>query len=381
MIKELRKLEEQGLITLRPHNTLPLLIANYTPDVQYSRLWNDHPLLTQCRGLIVSESGEVIGRSMEKFFNYEEHLQFDDLPDIPLDEPHKVYNKLDGSLGIVFFYDGKWRISTRGSFHSDQAEYAEKNLLPKYDLSKLSRDYTYLVEIIYKQNRIVVDYGDKEELILVATIRTEDGAEPLSLERYRNDKPYNVFPIVKEFKLTMDYLIENSDKFDDGNTEGFVIHFYSGLRVKMKLEQYVKLHKVLTGLTKRRIWELLRDGEDIDEIYKIAPDEVYDWIEETVNELQTQYKELELASKLVFASAYCKLAKEIDLLPKHMPDKKEVEEYEAKKRKEFAKIVTSNEKIKKEGLVPFMFRMYDGKKIEDLIWKLIYPDHEIINTE
>lgn len=60
MIEELRKLEKEGLITLRSHDELPLFIANYTPDVQYDRLWDEHPLLTQCRGLIVDEDGEVI---------------------------------------------------------------------------------------------------------------------------------------------------------------------------------------------------------------------------------------------------------------------------------------------------------------------------------
>lgn len=373
MIKELRKLEEQGLITLRPHNTLPLLIANYTPDVQYERLWNDHPLLTQCRGLIVSEDGEVVGRPFEKFFNYEEHLQFDDLPDIPLDEPHKVYNKLDGSLGIVFFYDGKWRISTRGSFHSDQAEYAEKNLLPKYDLSKLSRDYTYLVEIIYKQNRIVVDYGDKEELILVATIRTEDGAEPLSLERYRNDKPYNVFPIVKEFKLTMDYLIENSDKFDDGNTEGFVIHFYSGLRVKMKLTEYVRLHRLMTGLTKRSIWEHLKNGDDLEELYKTAPDEVYDWVENTSNELREEYKKILTLSDNIFHNIF----KSIEV-PYKFPGRV-IDESEFRKR--FAHQVLNNKDIKEYDLKSIMFKMFDGRGVHDLLWKKIKPEHGTINTE
>ena len=148
MIEKLRKLESEGLITLRPHNDLLLLIANYTPDVQYDRLWDEHPLLKQCRGLIVDEDGAVIARPFPKFFNYEEHLEFDDLEDIP-NEPFEVYEKMDGSLGIVFHYRGKWRVATRGSFHSDQADYAMENLLPKYDISNLDKSKTYLFEIIY----------------------------------------------------------------------------------------------------------------------------------------------------------------------------------------------------------------------------------------
>lgn len=147
MIDELRKLENDGLITLRSHDELPLYIANYTPTVQYDRLWNEHPLIKECRGLIVDENGSIVARPFKKFFNYEEHLEFDDLSDVP-NEPFEVWEKLDGSCGICFYYT-KWIISTRGSFHSEQADYANEVLLPKYDTSKLDKSKTYLFEIIY----------------------------------------------------------------------------------------------------------------------------------------------------------------------------------------------------------------------------------------
>lgn len=371
MIEELRKLEEEGLITLRPHDELPLLIANYTPEVQYERLWNEHPLITQCRGLIIDEDGQVIARPFPKFFNYEEHLEFDSLPDIP-NEPFRVYEKMDGSLGIVFHYQGKWRVATRGSFHSDQAEKAQE-MLNHYGTKYLPWGHTYLVEIIYPENRIVVNYGEDEKLVLLAVIHNSTGEE-----KDVHDFQFTFHEVVKEYTGVKD--VESLTEVEEENKEGFVIHFESGLRMKVKLEEYVRLHRLLTGLTKRTIWELLKDGEDIEKIYDTAPDEVYEWVEETVNEIQTQYNEIELASKMIFAGVYCRLATMVELSPKHMPDEEKVEKYEAEKRKEFAKIVTSNENIKKEGLTPMMFRMYDGKKIDDLIWKNIKPSHEPIEA-
>lgn len=360
MIEELRKLEEEGLITLRPHDELPLYIANYSREVQYERLWNEHPLITQCRGLIIDEDGEVIARPMKKFFNYEEHMDVDSLPDIP-NEPFDVYEKMDGSCGICFFYDGSWIISTRGSFHSDQAEYANEVLLPKYDTSRLDKSKTYLFEIIIDWNRIVVNYGDREELVLLACIDSKTGKEtdisgidwPHKAEKY-------------DFK-SFNEILEKMEEFDDGNSEGFVVKFESIGRVKIKLEEYVRLHRLLTGLTKRTIWELLKDGEDIEKIYDTAPDEVYDWVEETVNELSERHENLSILSDILYTSIINSIGAKTDF---------DTEEEESQYRKEFAQSALSNEQVQEYGLQSVMFRMFDGRSIDDLIWRQIKPEHE-----
>lgn len=360
MLEELRKLEEEGLITLRPHNGLPLLIANYTPTVQYNRSWNEHPLLKECRGLVVDEGENVVGRCLNKFFNYQEHQEFDSLPDIP-NEKFEAWEKLDGSCIILFNYKGKWECATRGSFHSDQADYANEVLLPKYDISKLDKSKTYIFEILLKNNRIVVDYGDREELVLLACIDTETDKEtdiseiewPHKAERYDFD--------------SFDEILSNKEKFDDGNTEGFVVKFESIGRVKIKLDEYVRLHRLLTGLTKRTIWELLKEGDDLDELYKTAPDEIYDWVKETKEEILDEYKKYSLTSKVIFSLIKGRLGLSSDL------------ENESLKRKMFAKLAT-DKYIKESGITPMLFRLYDERDIDELIWKQIKPDNETINT-
>lgn len=212
------------------------------------------------------------------------------------------------------------------------------------------------------KNRIVVDYGDREELVLLACIdpETKEETDISEIEWPHKAKKYNFNSLEEILKVNKD------------NAEGFVIHFESGLRIKIKLEEYVRLHRLVTGLTKRAIWEMLRDGDNIEELYSTAPDEIYDWVKDTVGELNKQYKDLEFAAKLIFASAYCKLSL-------HKKDEfihEDGEEDAAEKRKAFAKIVTSNERIKTEGYLPMMFRMYDGREISDLIWKAIKPEHE-----
>ena len=52
-------------------------------------------------------------------------------------------------------------------------------LLANYhtDLGTLDREYTYLFEIIYPSNRIVVDYGSSRRLVLLAAVHTQTGIE------------------------------------------------------------------------------------------------------------------------------------------------------------------------------------------------------------
>lgn len=41
------------------------------------------------------------------------------------------------------------------------------------------------------------------------------------------------------------------------DAEGYVIRFASGVRAKAKLSEYVRLHKLLTGVTERDVWRYL----------------------------------------------------------------------------------------------------------------------------
>ena len=113
-----------------------------------------------------------IARPLPKFFNLSEYQGT-----IPDGVPN-IYEKLDGSLIILFHYQGEWEVASRGSFASEQAQMA-RVLLANYqaDLGTIDREYTYLFEIIYPSNRIVVDYGSSRRLVLLAAVHTQTGVE------------------------------------------------------------------------------------------------------------------------------------------------------------------------------------------------------------
>ena len=185
--------------------------------------------------MVLDENGYTVAYPLPKFFNIEEVEHFG-LPD----EQFDVYQKLDGSLGIVYFWDGKWRVNTRGSFESNQALTAKFILEDKYGSAFLDKELTYLFEIIYPENRIVVNYRDTNDLILLTSF-SKQGEEQLS-ELDRLNSHYNV---VKRYHFS-DYKTIKSLDWD--NHEGFVVKLSNGYRVKIKFDTYCKLHYILSGV-------------------------------------------------------------------------------------------------------------------------------------
>ena len=129
----------EGLIEKNSHPTLPIAIYNYSRKVQYEGLWDEVTKI--CRGLVLDNDGNVVAKPFGKFFNIEEG-KFEPT------EKFEVWEKMDGSLLIVFWYEGKWIVATRGSFTSDQA-IKGIGLLKKYNTDIMFRHLTYCFEIIY----------------------------------------------------------------------------------------------------------------------------------------------------------------------------------------------------------------------------------------
>jgi RNA ligase len=345
MIQILEQYYNDGLLHKQVHPTLPLTIWNYSPKVQYEGLWDE--ITIQCRGLVTDDEGNIVARPFGKFFNYEE-LDPEKIPN----EPFDVFEKLDGSLGVLFNYKGEWVLATRGSFTSEQAKRGWQ-ILQKYNYKRLIEDKTYLFEIIYKENRIVVDY-DYEDLIMLAVIDNNDGYEykifdeRVHLEGIRFVNMYRNlgFKFVKKYDGIKDYsTLKDLIKDDE---EGFVVRFESGFRMKIKGSEYVRLHKILTNVSNRDIWEYLKDGKPLNDIIEKVPDEFYDWVKETKENFEKNFSNLKTEYEMKFKSI--------------------MESEENISRKEFALKAINN------NFPSILFYMFDGKNYDEIIWKILYPD-------
>lgn len=332
-LKTLREYESEGWLYSQVHPTLPLIIWNYSQSTQYEGKWDEITLM--CRGLVTDDKGNIIARPLPKFFNIEEAKHE------PTEE-FSVYEKMDGSLGILFCYKGDWIFASRGSFTSDQAVEFKKIFMDNYDTDFLSPGYTYLWEIIYPENRIVCDYGNMRDVILLACIETTDGGEvDVNLGYYTDN-----FNVVKEYDAINDFRELKGIVKD--NQEGFVVKFSNGDRCKIKGEEYIRLHKIMTQVSTTSIWDVLANGGSMESVIADVPDEFYTKIKEYENQLIHSFNQLDSSIRAEYKIINKKLG--------------EVSQ------KEFALY------IKNHPWKGYLFSLRNGGDISEKIWKEIKPE-------
>ena len=331
---------DNSLIIANKHPEYDIWILNYSPKVQSKKFWDEYTL--SCRGLVIDGEGNILARPFQKFKNYEEY----DPSEIDWSKDFDVFEKMDGSLIIIFYYESrmKWIIASRGSFISEQALEAQK-MITAIEYDKLDVDYTYLFEVIYPENRIVVDYGNRRELVLLTKINTKTGVE------INNDNLVNkyskYFTVVKKFQLKSFDELKQLIKNGEDNSEGFVIRFSDGLRLKMKFAEYCRLHAILTNVSNLTVWEHLMNNYDFDALYDRVPDEFYDWLKRTTKIIQSDFNEIERkALKEFIRIIYVNGITE---------------------RKDFAL-----EAIKTE-YQSILFKLYDKRPYDEIIWKSVRP--------
>jgi RNA ligase len=327
-IEKLQQAITDGYIHNCKHPTANLWIYNYTQSAQYAQYWTEETL--QCRGLILDENYNIIARPIQKFFNVEE-IGFDQLPNIPFE----VFEKVDGSLGILYWLNDMPHIASRGSFTSKQALKATKLLHELYadSFENLDKNKTYVFEIIYPENRIIVDYGDEEKLVLLAIIDTETG---------KDEALQDVgFPLPKRFEFTSLVALK---ALNWKNQEGFVIQYETGFRVKIKFEDYIEMHKIVTQVSSLTIWETLKEDGTLVQWIENVPDEFYAWVRKVEADLHANFKAIENIAKADY---------------KELATDRETAAY-----------------FKTCKYPAILFAMKNNKKYDQIIWKYIRPTFE-----
>jgi len=336
-------------VTMREHPHYPnLAIFNYTDITAINSIWTPETL--QARGLIVDlATNEVIARPFAKFFNYGQK----EAPSIDMDAMlYWVDNKYDGSLGIVYYneYSGMFEVATRGSFASDQAQHASDWLTNHANtelfdtLVDLVEDgYTPLVEIIYPENRIVVDYGTEDYLALLGAVNIELG----------NFIPPSEGP-VKAHQTLREAWADTKRK----NAEGWVCWLDPFTAVKVKQMDYIELHRIFTGLSRKSVWRVLSTGRnEYLEMLSKLPDELYSWAEGVANDLNREYA-LEMRE---IDGCYISILEQYEDID---GDEDVVD------RALFARLVKAYVEPKYQG---YMFSLLDGRDIQTAIWRSIEP--------
>lgn len=251
MYAAIQEREAAGLVKRQTDGNLA--IFNYAKRCQFDKAWDEITTIT--RGLVLDTvSRTVVATAFPKFFNLGERKEFSE----PKDDMY-AWEKVDGSMGLVFCHEGRWRVATRGSFTSPQAAAGQRILdACGYDLGKLDNGWTLLFEIVAPETRVVVPYEGERLVLLGAYSPSGVFKDPLSVV-VGTDERFNM-PLIYGEYTTLEDVRAAAEKLP-ATEEGFVCHWpRSGVRMKVKGAAYVAAHRAASHCRPLDVWSLLRDG-------------------------------------------------------------------------------------------------------------------------
>lgn len=262
------ELTEKYAIAVKTHSKYPNLTM-----FKYNQIESPmgEPIVKEARGIILDAANnwDVVCYTMRKFYNWGEgHADKIDL------NSAVAYEKLDGSLLQLYFYNNEWLVSSSGI---PDASGEISSLIPGVTFAdmfwKVWRELGYLApkdtrkcygfEMMTQYNRIVCVYN-KSNLVL-HSVRDLDTLEECAPEEIAKE---NGWQCVKSYPMSsLEDVIEMAKKLNPiDNGEGYVVRDtlrWGGSfgRVKIKNPAYLALHHIKEGLSGKRIADIIRTNE------------------------------------------------------------------------------------------------------------------------
>jgi hypothetical protein len=250
--KTLADLESELGIKATIHDTLPLVIVNYS-QIDSPKT---HPVVRECRGLVLrSDNFDLVARSFPRFFNWGEVA--DEMPLFNFRD-FASYEKVDGSLVVIYHHDGQWHANTRGSFGLDNMQnmtiswregFCQAMGVRSLDELDLRKEITYVCEFCSPYNKIVRRY-EKPTMYLLTAFAGEnelpwealDGLAAWSAKSSRLlfQRPHRYEH--RSIEDIQEFLKVQAEQ--DPTFEGVVICDRDGRRWKIKSPTYLGLHKL-----------------------------------------------------------------------------------------------------------------------------------------
>jgi RNA ligase len=242
-----------------------LHLVKYSRLAQYRYAWGKFSQLKQARGHVVTSDGQYVARPFDKFFNYQEEECA-----IDWEKPYQLYEKLDGFLLITYYYDGRWRVTSSGSFDSIYSRWGESVIItPAFEVAA-DKAKTYCFEGLHSDDRIVIKYTGKNRVVLLGARENKSGQHFLP----------EATEVAELFEIPTNYgSIARSEllELDVEGREGFIVYQDHRPVGKIKFDNYVRLHSYITNVSHRAIhaaWSENRITEYLEEI----PDEAYQFV-------------------------------------------------------------------------------------------------------
>ncbi len=289
----LEQVAEKYAITVRRHFEYPNLVL-----FKYSMIDSplDDPLVQECRGIILDESKnwEIVSFPYKKFFNHGEKSA------AKIDwTTARVYEKVDGSLMTLYWYDEKWHVASSGTPDAIGEIYGtDKNFKGLFwkvwnDLGYVlptDTNLCYMFELCTVYNKIVVQHPKPR--IVFHGARNIKNLQETSSEIV--SKNYN-WEVVRSFPLqSLEQILATCDDIKPTEGEGYVICDNSFNRIKVKTPQYVAISHMRDGMGSRRMLEVICAGESEEVLtyfpeFKLLHDKIKASYDNLVEELEKAY--------------------------------------------------------------------------------------------
>lgn len=266
----LQDLKDLYAISSNRHKQFPNLVG-----FKYSQIESPmgESICQEARGLVLDEadSWRIVCYTFRKFFNAGEgHGD-------PLTEPKHVYEKVDGTLIQVYYWENAWRTATTGRPDAS-GEYSPlvpgetfHDLFQKVFTAKKYRDLPSTLshlcfgfELATAYNRIVCRY-DIERLPLLMVRNRVTGLE-LNPEQFVSDHNLN-WELPKKYPVrSLPEIQVASQSLLPLEAEGYVVVGEPRLdgsytRLKVKSPAYVATAHLKEGCTPKKLLEIARCGE------------------------------------------------------------------------------------------------------------------------
>jgi RNA ligase len=355
---------ETRLVNWQQHDKFPLRIYTYGREAVHEGVWDN--VTRKCRGIVVNDlTWEIVARPFEKFFN----LGSEEVPDCTLDAIETwmqpvVWEKVDGFLCTLYRWEGQNYIASKGSFTSPHAKWATHWVQSTAWSMWMTLGQTPVFEGINPNLRIVVDYGKRQELVLLAIIDNETGEEYPARKLNATAAGFNTR--CAELHL-INWQEAHSRSYDTERTneEGYVLTWYKSgappFRLKVKFADYLRLHRMVTGVSPKRVLEVLQNGwtAELDEWINDSNPWFNKFVAKWKRVIENEYQSIESSAVRIFADA--KEANRIKVGQRPYSNMGE-------ERKEWALEFNRPENKEFSGV---LFAMLDGKDYKQVIWKKV----------
>lgn len=226
-------------------------------------------MVQQCRGIILDSYRDwtIVARAYDKFFNRGEKEA------ATIDwGTARVQEKIDGSLIVLYGYDGKWHVATGGMpdgsgvVHANQETFAcyFRETLEQYPnacgqwLPNVECGLCFFFELTGPKNRLVVVKEEAGLTLLGARdMRTQEEMTAIQASGYFPNIPIPTEYMLKEWEIDASF-----DMMSPLSQEGYVIVDSQFNRIKVKHPGYVALHHAKDGMGPRAFIEIARTGEE-----------------------------------------------------------------------------------------------------------------------